>query len=69
MPAVGLTLPVDESVVVMLRLPVSVTPLYELTKKLSAAYGEGLVVRTDTGIDGWLAIALPEPTDSGIADS
>lgn len=58
---IPLSVPVDDSVVALLRLPVSVTPLYELTEKLAAAYGDDLVIRTDAGIEGWLTIAQPTP--------
>lgn len=58
-----LTVPVDESVVALLRLPIGVTPMYEIVGAIDKHLGPGLVFRTDTGIQGWAVIARPEPTD------
>lgn len=56
-----LTVPVDDRVVALVRLPVAITPLVDVTKALSAAYGPDLVFRTDTGLDGWAVISRPAP--------
>lgn len=61
------TVPVDESVVALVRLPLGVTPMYDIASSLDRHLGPGLVFRTDTGIQGWAVIARPGPTD-GSAD-
>lgn len=58
-------LPVPPEAVALLKLPVSVTPLYEISKHLGAAYGPDLVIRYDLTIDGWLVICTPSPEPSG----
>ncbi|MBQ9917385.1 MAG: hypothetical protein IJO71_09345 [Microbacterium sp.] len=57
------TVPVDESVVALVRLPLGVTPMYDVAMTLDKHLGPGLVFRTDTGIQGWAVIARPEHAD------
>ena len=52
--------PVDDRVVALVRLPVGVTALYEISKALDKHLGPDLVIRTDTGIVGWCVISKPE---------
>ncbi|WP_314429610.1 hypothetical protein [Microbacterium lacticum] len=56
-----LEVPVDGRVVALVRLPVGVTALYEISMALDKHLGPDLVIRTDTGIDGWCVISKPEP--------
>ena len=50
--------------VAMVKVPVSIDGLVGVTRALEAAYGKGLVIRTDQqGIDGWLLVARPESKD------
>ena len=51
------TVPVPANTVALLRLPASITPLYQVTQKLSDMYGPNLVILTDTHLDGWMVIA------------
>ena len=60
LPAVGLTVPVDDRVVALLRLPMAITPLYEITRVMTKHLGSNLIFRTDTGIDGWAVVSRPE---------
>lgn len=55
--------PVDGRVVALVRLPVGVTALYEISMALDKHLGPDLVIRTDTGIAGWCVISKPEPGD------
>lgn len=55
----GITLPVPAETVALLRMPVALGALSPLIQGLKGTYGEGLVVRTDAGIDGWMVIAAP----------
>jgi hypothetical protein len=57
------TVPVDESVVALVRLPLGVAPMYDIATVLDKHLGPGLVFRTDTGIAGWAVIARPEHTN------
>jgi hypothetical protein len=43
--------------VALLKLPVSIAPLAETTSALRKAYGDDIVIRTDTGISGWMVLA------------
>lgn len=61
----GIQLPVPTEVIALLRMPISITPLAEIVPRLDAAYGQGLVIRTDLAIEGWLVIALPQSQGSG----
>lgn len=56
--------PVDDRVVVMVRLPASIDALAALSKPLRREFGDDLVIRTDTGIDGWLVYSRPLSADS-----
>lgn len=55
------TVPVDESVVALVRLPVGLTMLHDVATALDTHLGPGLVFRTNTGIQGWAVIAKPTP--------
>lgn len=57
--------PVDDQVVALVRLPVGVTALYEISKALDQHLGPDLVIRTDTGLGGWCVISKPQPGDQG----
>ncbi len=52
--------PVDDTVVALIRLPVGLTPLHEIATVLDKHLGPGLVFRTDTGIQGWAVFARPD---------
>lgn len=62
-------LPVDDRVVVLVRLPLSIDALGELSEPLRKEFGDDLVIRTDTGIDGWLVYARPASADSDASGS
>jgi hypothetical protein len=55
--------PVDERVVALVRLPISVTAIYEVSTALDKHLGPDLVFRTDTGIQGWAVLARPATTE------
>lgn len=59
-----LAVPVDDRVVALLRLTVGLTALHEISKALDRCLGPDLVIRTDTGVDGWCVISKPQPEDS-----
>lgn len=56
-PMPGLTMPVPPETVAVLRLPVSIDGAVAVTRVLEKAYGPGLVIRTDAGLDGWMVVA------------
>ena len=55
----GIALPVPAETVALLRMPIPLGSLGSVVTGLKGTYGEGLVIRTDAGIDGWLVIARP----------
>lgn len=55
----GITLPVPPETVALLRMPIPLGSLGPIVTGLKGTYGEGLVIRTDAGIEGWLVIARP----------
>lgn len=61
----GLTLPVPPETVALLRMPIPLGSLGSVVAGLKGTYGEGLVIRTDAGIDGWLVIARPDAPAAG----
>lgn len=62
-PGAPLSLPVDDRVVALVRLPVSLTNLPKITAALVAEHGDDLVIRTDTGIAGWVVLSRPKAED------
>lgn len=56
-------LPVPPGAVAVLRLPIPIDGLYALNLALVEAYGPGLVVRTDAGLDGWMVVARKDAPD------
>lgn len=60
-----ITLPVPPETVALLRMPLPLTALSDVIHGLQATYGDGLVVRTDTGIEGWMVIARPDSKPDG----
>jgi hypothetical protein len=60
-----ITLPTPPETVTLVRMPIALDVLAPIVEALTLAFGEGLVIRTDTGIDGWLVIARPKSQDSG----
>lgn len=53
-------LPVPPEAVALLRIPIPLGSLSPIVTGLKGTYGEGLVIRTDLEIDGWLAIATEQ---------
>lgn len=52
--------PVDDTVVALIRMPVGITPLHEISMALNEHLGPDLVIRSDTGLHGWFVLARPE---------
>ena len=50
---------VPPETVALLKLPIGITPLYEASQALQAAYGKDIVIRTDAGLHGWIVMARP----------
>jgi len=55
----GMNLPVPPETVALLRMPIPLGSLGDVVTGLKGTYGEGLVIRTDAGITGWMVIATP----------
>lgn len=55
----GIDLPVPAEAIALLRMPVALGSLTELIAGLKGTYGDGLVIRTDAGVTGWMVIAVP----------
>ena len=53
--------PIAPGVVAMLRLPMSLTGMGDLTKALKGLYGPGLVILTDAPQSAeWMVVSKPE---------
>lgn len=61
-PDVDLLVPPET--VAMLKMPVPLGSLGPLVQGLKGTYGDGLVIRTDAGINGWMVIAVSSPGDA-----
>lgn len=64
----GIDLPVPDESIALLRMPVALGSLSELIAGLKGTYGDGLVIRTDAGITGWMVIARTDSDDSARAE-
>lgn len=59
------SLPVPAETVALLKMPVPLGALGAMVAGLKGTYGDGLEIRTDAGVDGWMVIATPSSPDSG----